>query len=214
MKKGQIKYKKKIYYNKLFIKIGKIITPFILLFLKTKIEKVRGNIPNKGALLIAAHHEEFADQYIMGTQIKRRLFWVADTTPFGICLADSFFIKWLMLRLGAIPIDKENQKRNINLFDYLLYLLRRGEAIVFFPEAYLRSERKGKKFGKVRDGTIRLALEYEKRFNKKIPVYPLGIKYKKEDNIKKACLKIGKKIIISNKKDKIKVVKEIKKLSS
>lgn len=209
-----IRYKKRIYYNNLFIKIVKIITPLILLFLKTKIAKVQGKIPDKGALLIAAHHEEIADQYIIGTQINRKLFWIADTTPSGICLADTNFIKWLMLRLGAIPIDKENPKRDVNLFDYLFYLLKKGEAIVFFPEAYLRSERNNKKFGEFKNGVIRLALEYERKFNKKIPIFPVGIKYINERNIKKAELRIGKKIIIKDKKDRIKLFNKIKNLSS
>ena len=55
-----IEYKKKIYYNSLFIGIGRVVAPLILRFLKTKLVGVKGKIPSKGPLLIAAHHEELA----------------------------------------------------------------------------------------------------------------------------------------------------------
>lgn len=176
--------------------------------------KVKGKIPLKGPILIAAHHEGLADQYIIVIQTKRRLFWVADTTSpsSNTSLVDQKFKKWLLFRLGAIPIDKKNPKRNAHLFEYLLFLLKRGEAIVFFPEAYLRDERNGKKFGEFKDGIVKLALEYEKRFNKKIPVYPIGLSYKGK-RIKRAYLNIGNVISIESIKDKNKLFNEIKKLS-
>jgi len=200
------------YYSSIFVNLVKLITPIILFFLKTKITNVQGKIPSNGPLLIAAHHEELADQYIINAQIKRRLFWVADTTPFGVCLADTFFIKWLMLKLGAIPIDKRNPKRNVNLFCYLVYLLGKGEAIVFFPESYIRSEREGKRFGEFKDGIVRLALEYEKRFNKRIPIYPIGLCYMGK-GIKKVSISIGKAFFVSNLEDKKRLFNEIKRLS-
>ena len=152
-------------------------------------------------------------RFIIFLSIKRKLFWVADTTPFGISLADSFFVKWLLMKLGAIPMDKKNPKRNINLFHYLFYLLSRGKAIVIFPEAYIRSERYGKKFGTFKDGVIRIALEYEKKFNKKIPICPIGLKYKKVNNFLNAYLNIGNPITIKKLKDKSKLFDKIKKLS-
>jgi len=212
MKKQAIEYKKKIYYNRFFIFFGKLAAPLIFKVLKTKLVNVTGDIPKKGPLLIAAHHEELADQYIIGSQIKRRLFWVADTTPFGKCLADTHFAKWFMLRWGAISIDKNNSYRNVNLFEHLLWLLEKGEAIVFFPEAYVKSERGNKRFGKFKTGVVRLALEYEKKFKKKVPIYPIGIRYKK-DKIKEAEMTIGNKIYVKNMKDSRKVFDEIKRLS-
>lgn len=214
MKKGLIKYKKKIYYNSFFIKITRIIVPIIMYFLKTKIKKTEGKIPNKGAMLIVAHHEEVGDQFVILRYIKRKLFWVADTTSphYSKSLVDQKFRRWLFMRLGIIPIDKKNPERNVNLFDYLLYLLSKGKAIVFFPEAYVRSERGGKKFGKFKDGVVRLALEYEKRFNNKVPIYPTGLNYVKRGNIKEASLKIGNAFFANKLEDRIELFDEIKKL--
>jgi len=209
--KKSIEYKRNIYYNRFFVFIVRLISPLILRSLKTELIEVKENIPKKGPLLIAAHHEELADQYIIGREVRRRLFWVADTTPFGKCLADTHFAKWFMLRIGAIPIDKKNSYRNVNLFEHLLWLLGKGEAIVFFPEAYLKSERTNKRFGKFKTGVIRLALEYEKKFNKKIPIYPIGIRYNK---IRNAEMVIGKKIIVKSKNDSKRVFEEMKRLSS
>jgi len=201
-----ITYKKKIYYNPLFVKFIELTTPLILFFLKTKIKSIKGKITSKGPALIAAHHERIADQYIINKAIKRRLFWIADITEPNSkkSLADKKFIKWLMLRIGSIPIDKHNPKRNTNLQSHLLWLLKKQQAIVFFPEAYLRSERKTK-FGKFKDGIIKLALAYKKS----IPIYPIGIKYKKEE----AYLTIGNPIYIKSIKDKNKVFNKIKLLS-
>jgi len=61
---------------------------------------------------------------------------------------------------------------------------------------------------------VRVALEYEKKFNKKIPIYPAGLSYIKDKKIKKANLKIGNAFLIKSKKDKIRLFNEVKKLSS
>ncbi len=208
---NSIKYRSAVYLNPLFVAVLRLVSPIILLFLRTRIAYVEGFVPEKGPLLIAAHHEELADQYIIAAQIRRRLFWLADTTPFGKSLADNKFMSWLMLRIGAIPIDKKNSARNENLFRYLLFLLKKGEAIVFFPEAYLRSERKNMKFGRFKDGVVRLALLYEREYHKKIPIYPVGIRYVSVGCLRKAYLKIGKAIFAS--KSSKKVFSEIRKLS-
>ena len=169
-----------------------------------------GKINDRGPILIAAHHERIADQYIIGKSIKRRLHWIADITKPNSkkSLADLYLTKWLMLRIGAIPIDKHNPKRNTNLQNHLLWLLKEQQAIVFFPEGYLKSERKTK-FGKFKEGIIRLALEYQKINKNQIPIYPVGLSYKKT----RAILNIGKPIFIKSLKDKNKVFNKIKQLS-
>ncbi|MFH1642263.1 MAG: lysophospholipid acyltransferase family protein [Nanoarchaeota archaeon] len=186
-----INYKKKIYYNSLFVNLVKFATPVILFFLKTRLVNVTGRIPQKGPLLIAAHHEELADHYLIALQTKRKLFWVADTTPFGKSLADSKLIRWILVRLGAIPIDKRNSERNVNLFSHLLYLLEKGQAIVFFPESYVRYERDGNKFGSFKDGVIRLSKKYQSLYKKPIPILPIGLCYKRQKSVKTVSLNIG-----------------------
>lgn len=215
MKKKPITYKKKIYYNPIFIEIFRFIYPLIFFFAKVKIKSIEGKIPNKGPLLIASHHEEVVDPFVIDLAAKRRLFWVADLMSPNSekRLPDTKFFKWITIRMGIIPIDKKNTKRNVNLFDYLFCLLNKGEAIVFFPEVYLRFER-AERFGKFKDGVVRVALEYEKRFNKKIPIYPLGLNYVKNKNIKEANIKIGNVFFVKSRKDKTGLFNEIKRLSS
>lgn len=213
--KKEIYYKKKIYYSGILIAITRTIIPLILYFLKTRIKQIKGYIQKKGAVLIAVHHEELADQFVIAISTKRKLCWIADTTSPSSkrSLADAWFTKWLFMRLGAVPIDKKNPKRNKNLFNYLLFLLQRGQAIVFFPEAYVSSERNDEKFGVFKDGVVRLALEYEKTFNKKIPVYPIGLKYTKIKFKKEVSLNIGKPIYLKERKDSFKLFDELKRLS-
>jgi 1-acyl-sn-glycerol-3-phosphate acyltransferase len=204
---------KKIYFNDIFIKLLRAITPIILFFLKVRIKKVEGTIPKNGPLLIAAHHEHLADQFIIGLPIKRRLFWIADITPPGSkkSFADQPLKKWFLVRVGAIPIDKKNPQRNIHLFDHVTAILQMGEAVVIFPEAYLRSERNYKRLGKAKDGVIRLAQYASKKLHKKIPIYPIGLEYRKKD----AYVKIGSAYFADNSKHQIKkLMKKIAYLSN
>ena len=113
--------------------------------------------------------------------------------------------------MGAIPIDKKNPKRNIHLFDHVTALLQMGEAVVIFPEAYLRSERNGKRLGKAKDGVIRLAQYASKKLHKNIPIYPVGLEYRKKD----AYVKIGSAYFTDNSKQQIKkLMKKIAYLSN
>ena len=198
------------HYNSFFVGVLRFFHHILLFLLGVHSVKCAGTIPLQGPLLIASHHEKLADQYIIGFQIRRKLFLIADiTSPDSKkSLADSHFMKWIMLRIGAIPIDKRNPARNKDLFPYLLFLLKQGNAIVFFPESYLRSERKGR-FGDFKDGVVRLAIAYKKETRKKLPIYPVGLSYKG----KKATMKVGNPIYAAHLSERKRVFEAIKELS-
>lgn len=198
------------------LKLTKALAPAILLLMRTKLKSIEGNLPEKGPIVIASHHEGWQDPFIIVLSLKRYAYWVCDTRPLGIPLIDAGFYKKFLMKLGIIPIDKVNTKRNKFLYKTFTQLIKKGEVIVIFPEGNLKSERKGKRLGKARDGVVKLTRYAQKELNKQIPIYPIGFEYKK-GFIMKSHLKIGKPIHINNNtNEKVlkKIMKEIAHLSN
>lgn len=202
-------YKKKVYYNSIFLNIIKPFFPLIIRLYGFRMGKVNGSIPSEIPCLIACHHEEKIDQFAVKLAIQRRLFWVADTSK-NKALADTIVRKFFMRQFGVVPIDKRNPKRNANLFDYLLFLLNEGEAVVFFPEAATKNHRNNEKFGEFKSGVVRLALEYEKKFGSNLPIYPIGLRYDSSNQIN---INIGDEIYATKIEDMLCLEEEIKRLS-
>jgi 1-acyl-sn-glycerol-3-phosphate acyltransferase len=212
----------KIEFNKLMIRIAEIFGSFYS-YIKLnkshiKVKGIKGKIPNKGGILIAAHHEEWVDPLVIKKAIKRRLNWVVATKVFGESILEHKFLKKIVDMVGIISIDPERPERNKGLFDYIAYLLEIGEAVVIFPEGNLRNERRGKRLGKFKDGIIRIVKFTKKQINKKIPIYPLGLEYKKRGNVKEAYIKVGNPFFVDDKesikKAMAKLMKEIARLSN
>lgn len=215
-----INYKKgKPAFNKFLIKIfGNFYCGFNLRRLHVKIKKLEGNVSHKGGILIASHHEDDADPFVINFAIRRRLNWISATKIFGKSLLDNQFLKKMCDMFGVITIDINNPKRNEGLFDYVTYLLEIGEAVVIFPEGNLRVERDNKRLGKAKDGVIRIAQLTQRKINRKIPIYPVGIEYREKKDIKEAYIRIGDPFFIKNGEDSkiviTKLMKEIARLSN
>jgi 1-acyl-sn-glycerol-3-phosphate acyltransferase len=186
-------------FSKLLIKISVPIYINLKLFtLKTKAQQISGSVPYKGGVLIAAHHEDDADPFIIKKAIKRRLNWISASKVFGESILDHRFLKWFIDLFGVISIDKENPARNKGFFYYVAYLLSMGEAVVIFPEGNLMNERNDRRLGAAKDGVIRLAQFAQKKINKKVPIYPVGIEYRKNGRHKDAFIRIGSPFLVNN----------------
>ena len=119
-------------------------------------------IPKKKAVLIAANHMSFADPPLMGHAAKRECFFLAKEELF----AQSRFFRWLIACFNAIPI-KRGKAFDIQLFRKINQLIRKGQAIILFPEG--TRSLKGT-FLPFKSGVGMLALRYN------IPVVPTYIK--------------------------------------
>lgn len=162
-------------------------------------------IPKKGGLIIASHHELKTDPHILSKFIKRRLNWIAASRFRGKSIFEFPILKRLTELLGVIHIDRNNPGRNKTIYSYITYLLSIGEAIVIFPEGNLIYERNYQKFNrKPKKGLIRIVKYAESNLNKKVPVYPVGIRYSK--NGKKARLNIGEPIYLNGKPQEMKLI--------
>lgn len=217
-----INYKRgKPAFNKLITKIAYIFIDFYsyikLNKLNTKVKEIKGKVPNRGGFLIAPHHEEWVDVLVIKRSIKRRLNWIAATEVYMKNLVKYRFFKKLISLIGIVSIDTERPERNKGFFDYVTYLLKIGEAVVIFPEGNLRIERDNKRLGKAKDGVIRIAQFAQKRIDRNIPIYPIGLEYKRKDGIKEACMRIGAPFFVEDKdnpkKAMARLMKEIAKLS-
>lgn len=191
---------------------------FVLKYSNIKVREVTGRIPNKGGILIAPHHEEEADVFMIQSVIKRRLQWVAWIKFFGKNMLEYKLLKRISDLFGGIFIDPQNQERNKGLFEYITYLLKIEEAVVIFPEGSLRRQRNNKKLGKAKDGVIRIAQFAQKKLKRKIPIYPVGLEYKKKGSITEACMRIGTTFYVNNRENSksamLKLMKEIAILSN
>lgn len=87
----------------------------------------RENLPKRGALLVLSNHQSHLDPVLIGLTLDRRLNFLARETLFGFAPFRS-----LILSLDAIPIDREGL--GLSGLKETLARLRRGEAVVIFPE--------------------------------------------------------------------------------
>jgi 1-acyl-sn-glycerol-3-phosphate acyltransferase len=85
------------------------------------------NIPLRGAALVVCNHQSHLDPPLVGAGSPRRLSYLARESLFRFRL-----LAWLMRSLNGIPIDREGS--GMAGMKETLRRLKRGEAVVIFPE--------------------------------------------------------------------------------
>jgi 1-acyl-sn-glycerol-3-phosphate acyltransferase len=87
----------------------------------------QGHVPSQGGALLLSSHQSFLDPVLIGVPVFRPLNYLARQTLFGFAP-----LRWLMLSLSAIPIDREGL--GMAGLKETLRRLKRGEVVVIFPE--------------------------------------------------------------------------------
>jgi len=87
----------------------------------------RENIPASGGAILAPNHVSLLDPPLIGTSIRRPVYFFARKDlfrprPWG----------WLLKKIHSIPIDRENP--GPGAFKAILEFLRSGRVVVIFPE--------------------------------------------------------------------------------
>ncbi len=124
----------------------------------------RENVPKSGGLLICVNHLSNNDAVLVGSNIKRRLRFMAKKELFKVPL-----LNVIVKKLGAFPIDRSIS--DIGAVRTALSILKGGDAMMIFPEG-----RRNKEFlpEKILPGAAMIA------YKSNVPILPVYIdgKYK------------------------------------
>ncbi|UGS37895.1 lysophospholipid acyltransferase family protein [Capillimicrobium parvum] len=109
----------------------------------------REHVPQEGAMIIAANHRSFLDPFVIGTLVRRPVYFVAKKELFRKPLT-----AWFLNSLGAFPIDRGNGDGDA--MAAAREILDRGDVVVIFPEG---TRTRPGALGSPKRGVGRLALE-------------------------------------------------------
>jgi 1-acyl-sn-glycerol-3-phosphate acyltransferase len=119
----------------------------------------REHIPAHGPLILAANHRSFLDPFVIGTMVRRPVYYMAKRELFSHRL-----FAWYLNNLGAFPVDRGGGDGDS--MATARAILERGDCVVVFPEG-TRTRPGG--LGTPRRGVGRLALETA------APVVPIAV---------------------------------------
>lgn len=117
-------------------------------------------VPAEGAVILAPNHFSHMDHWFIGVRLSRRVRFMAKSQLFR-----GRPVEWFLSHMGAFPIRRGHHDEQS--LETALILLRRGEAIVVYPEG--GRSRSGEIGTRARAGIGRLALETG------TPVVPIAI---------------------------------------
>jgi glycerol-3-phosphate dehydrogenase (NAD(P)+) len=137
-----------------------ILVPFFRLYFR--LERIGSeHLPRTGPLLLASNHRSFLDPFVIGSLVRRPVYYVAKRELF-----EKPWQARLLNSLGAFPIDRGAGDQDA--MATAREILRRGDCVVIFPEG--TRVRPGP-LGAPRRGVGRLALETGARV---VPVAVIG----------------------------------------
>jgi 1-acyl-sn-glycerol-3-phosphate acyltransferase len=125
-----------------------ILQPFFRLYFRlTRIG--REHFPAEGPCIIASNHRSFLDPFLIGTLVRRPVYFVAKKELF-----EKRWQAWILNSLGAFPIDRGASDQNA--MGLAREILERGDVVVIFPEG---TRTRPGALGQPKRGVGRLALE-------------------------------------------------------
>lgn len=130
---------------------------FHLYFRMTRVG--REHVLHRGPMIIAANHRSFLDPFVIGTIVRRPVYFVAKQELFRRPL-----VAWFLNSLGAFPIDRGNGDGDA--MAAAREILERGDVVMIFPEG---TRTRPGALGIPKRGVGRLALETG------APVLPVAI---------------------------------------
>jgi glycerol-3-phosphate dehydrogenase (NAD(P)+) len=132
----------------LYWSLRAVLVPFLLVYLRMS-RIGREHLPRSGPLLLAANHRSFLDPFVIGTLVRRPVYYMAKRELF-----ERRWQAWVLNALGAFPVDRGAGDRDA--MTTARAILKRGDCVVIFPEG--TRKRQGP-LGTPHRGIGRLALE-------------------------------------------------------
>ena len=136
-----------------------LLIPFFRLYFRME-RCGREHIPAEGPLLLASNHRSFLDPFVLGTMLRRPVYYVAKKELFERNRLQS----WFLNALGAFPVDRGASDQE--MLTTARTILDRGDVVLIFPEG-TRVRPGG--LGTPKRGVGRLALESG------APIVPLSL---------------------------------------
>lgn len=103
-----------------------VLVPFFLIYFR--MQRVgREHLPRSGPLLLASNHRSFLDPFVIGTLVRRPVYYMAKRELF-----EKRWQAWILNALGAFPVDRGAGDRDAMLT--AREILARGDCVVLFPE--------------------------------------------------------------------------------
>jgi glycerol-3-phosphate dehydrogenase (NAD(P)+) len=125
-----------------------LLVPFFLLYFR--MQRVgREHLPKTGPLLLASNHRSFLDPFVIGTMVRRPVYYMAKRELF-----EKRWQAWILNALGAFPVDRG--AGDGDAMATARAILERGDCVVVFPEG---TRMRSRPLGDPRRGVGRLALE-------------------------------------------------------
>ncbi|TLP80418.1 lysophospholipid acyltransferase family protein [Maribacter sp. ACAM166] len=139
------------------------------------------NIPKyKPILFLPNHQSALIDVLLIGTDCKRKPFFLTRADVFSKPFLKSIFSYFRMLPIYRMRDGRKTLSNNNLIFDECAYLLNRGEALVVFPEANHNLKRRVRPLSK---GFTRIILRaFEMNPTLDIQLVPIGLNYKNAAN--------------------------------
>ena len=174
----------------MFYNLIKIIFSPIVKFLW--LGRINGmeNIPRKGSFILCANHQSYIDFFILGSIMKRRVYFLAGEVFFKRKLWYPL-VKWT----GQIQVNR-NSKDKSQVYSAVDRLFEKENILCIFPEG---TRSRSGKLQHGYNGAVKFAYKY------RIPIIPIGIKgsfeawppQKKMPKIKKVNINIGRLIYVN-----------------
>jgi 1-acyl-sn-glycerol-3-phosphate acyltransferase len=135
--------------NPVFYRVVRsIFVPFFLVYFR--MQRVgREHLPPSGPLLLASNHRSFLDPFVIGTLVKRPVYYMAKRELF-----EKRWQAWALNALGAFPVDRGAGDQDA--MATARAILARGDCVVVFPEG---TRTRPGPLGEPKRGIGRLALE-------------------------------------------------------
>jgi|SRR5579884_3096648 len=103
-----------------------LLIPIFLVYLR--MERIgREHLPRSGALLLACNHRSFLDPFLIGTMVRRPVYYMAKRELF-----EKRWQAWLLNSIGAFPVDRG--AGDAEAMATAKAILERGDCVVIFPE--------------------------------------------------------------------------------
>jgi glycerol-3-phosphate dehydrogenase (NAD(P)+) len=135
-----------------------VLQPFFHVYFRLR-RIGREHIPQSGPLLLASNHRSFLDPFVLGTMLRRPVYYVAKKELFANRVQ-----AWFLNALGAFPVDRGASDQE--MLETARRILARGDVVLIFPEG-TRIRPGG--LGTPKRGVGRLALESG------APIVPLAV---------------------------------------